>query len=54
MDRTTPRVEDNNGGDTMANKGEQKKRQQKTNKPKLTIKEKKAKKDAKRAAKQAR
>lgn len=54
MDRTTTRVKDNNGGDPMANKGDQKKRQQKTNKPKLTIKEKKAKKEAKRSAKQAR
>ena len=38
----------------MANKGQdQKKRQAKTNKPKLTTKEKKDKKDKKRAAKQS-
>ena len=54
-DRTTTRVKDNDGGDPMANKGQnQKKRQEKTNKPKLNVQEKKEKKDKKRAAKEGR
>jgi hypothetical protein len=52
-DRTATRVKDNDGGDPMANKGQnQQKRQEKTNKPKLSPKEKKAKK-AKMAEKRA-
>ncbi len=52
MDRTAARMSDNDGGDPMANKGQnQKKRQEKTNKPKLSPKEKKAKMAKKRAAK---
>jgi hypothetical protein len=51
-DRAATRVKDNDGGDPMANKGQnQKKRQEKTNKPKLSPKEKKAKTAKKRAAK---
>lgn len=51
-DRTAIRVKDSDGGDPMANKGEnQKKSQEKTNKPKLSPKEKKAKMAKERAAK---
>ncbi len=52
VNRIPTRVKDNDGGDPMANKSQdKKKRQEKTNKPKLSPKEKKAKRAMKRAAK---
>jgi hypothetical protein len=51
MERIVTRVKNCDGGDPMASKGDQKKRQAKTNKPKLSAKEKKEKKAKKHAAK---